>query len=100
MKPEVAKIVETELKQFAADLKLSDAQKTQLKTVLENAREKMDEIREKNPDLSKSEVIAKLGDVRSSLRERVVKFFTPDQLAKWDAEVAKAKTFLGHSVKS
>jgi len=100
MKPEAAKIVETELKQFATDLKLSDAQKTQLKTVLENAREKMDEIREKNPDISKSEVIAKLGEVRSSIRERVVKFFTPDQLAKWDSEVAKAKTFLGHTVKS
>jgi len=100
MKPEAAKIVETELKQFAADLKLSDAQKTQLKTVLENAREKMDEIREKNPDISKSEIIAKLGEVRGSLRERLVKFFTPDQLAKWDAEVAKAKTFLGHTVKS
>ena len=100
MKPEAAKTVETELKQFAADLKLSDAQKTQLKTVLENAREKMDEIREKNPDISKSEIIAKLGEVRGSLRERLVKFFTPDQLAKWDAEVAKAKTFLGHTVKS
>jgi periplasmic protein CpxP/Spy len=100
MKPEAAKIVETELKQFAADLKLSDAQKTQLKTVLENAREKMDEIRERNPDISKSEITTKLAEVRSSIRERVVKFFTPDQLAKWDAEVAKAKTFLGHTVKS
>jgi hypothetical protein len=100
MKPEAAKIVETELKQFAADLKLSDAQKSQLKTALENAREKMDEIREKNPDLSKSEIIAKLGEVRTTIRERVVKFLTPDQLAKWDAEVAKAKTFLGHTVKS
>src|SRR5262245_51767306 len=100
MKPEAAKIVETELKQFAADLKLSDAQKTQLKTVLENASEKMDEIRERNPDISQSEIIGKLGEVRGSIRERVVKFFTPDQLAKWDAEVAKAKTFLGHTVKS
>jgi protein CpxP len=100
MKPEAAKIVETELKQFTNDLKLSDAQKTQLKTVLENARERMDEIREKNPDISKQEIIAKLGEVRTSIRERVVKFFTPDQLAKWDAEVAKAKTFLGHTFKS
>jgi hypothetical protein len=29
----------------------------------------------------------------------VVKFFTPEQLVKWDAEVAKAKTFLGQTVK-
>jgi hypothetical protein len=34
------------------------------------------------------------------LRERVEKFFTPEQLAKWDAEIAKAKTFLGHTVTS
>ena len=32
------------------------------------------------------------------VRERVVQFFTPEQLAKWDAEVAKAKTFLGLAV--
>src|SRR5215831_14165261 len=100
MKPEVAKVVETELKRFAAELKLSDSQKTQLKTVLENAGERMDAIREKHPDKTKPEVIAKLKEVRSSLRERVEKFFTPEQLAKWDAEIAKAKTFLGHTVTS
>lgn len=100
MKPEVAKIVESELKQFASELNLSETQKTQLKTALENARQKMDEIREKHPDVSKADVIAKLGEVRSSIRERVVKFLTPEQLVKWDAKVAKAKTFLGHTVKS
>jgi hypothetical protein len=100
MKPEVAKIVESELKQFATELNLSDTQKSQLKTALENARQKMDEIREKHPDVSKADVIAKLGEVRSSMRERVVKFLTPEQLVKWDAKIAKAKTFLGHTVKA
>jgi periplasmic protein CpxP/Spy len=98
MKPEQAQIVETELKRFAADLNLSDAQKTQLKSVLEKARERLDEIREKHPDVTRADVIAKLGEVRSSLRERVVKFLTPEQLTKWDAEVSKAKAFLGHSL--
>src|SRR5215470_4396645 len=100
MKPEVAKVVETELKRFAAELKLSDSQKTQLKSVLENAGERMDAIREKNPDVTKDDVRAKLKEVRSSLRERVEKFFTPDQLKKWDAEVAKAKNFLGYTLMS
>ena len=100
MKPEVAKVVENELKRFAAELNLSDAQKTQLKTVLENAGEKMDAIREKSPDVSKPEVMAKLKEVRSSLRERLEKFFTPEQLAKWDTGIAKAKNFLGHTVSS
>src|SRR5262245_37838412 len=98
MKPEVAKVVETELKRFAAELNLSDAQKTQLKSVLENAAEKMDAIREKHRDLTKPDVMAKLKEVRSSSRERVEKFFTPEQLAKWDAGIAKAKNFLGHTV--
>ena len=100
MKPEVARVVETELKRFATDLNLSDAQKTQLKTVLENAGERMDAIREKNPDVTKDDVKAKLKEVRSSLRERVEKFFTPEQLTKWDTEVAKAKNFLGYTLMS
>ena len=98
MKPETARIVDTELKQFAADLNLSDAQKEQLKTGLENAREKLDEIRRNNPDVTRADVIAKFQAERGALRERVVKFFTPEQLAKWDAGVARAKTFLGERV--
>ena len=100
MKPEVAKVVETELKRFAADLNLSDTQRTQLKTILENAGERMDAIREKHPDVTKDDVKAKLKEVRGSLRERVEKFFTPEQLTKWDAEVAKAKNFLGYTIMS
>jgi predicted nucleic acid-binding Zn-ribbon protein len=99
MNAETRQIVETELKRFAVDLNLSDTQKAQLKTALENAREKLDEAREKNPNLTKSDVFAKLAAERSTVRERVVKFFTPEQLVKWDAEVAKAKTFLGQAVK-
>jgi hypothetical protein len=33
---------------------------------------------------------------RAALRQRLVNFLTPEQLAKWDTEVAKAKEFLGH----
>ena len=82
---------------IAVDLNLSDAQKAQLKTALETAREKLTS-REKNPNLTRADVLAKLIAERSTVRERVVKFFTPEQLAKWDAEVAKAKTFLGLAV--
>jgi periplasmic protein CpxP/Spy len=98
MNAETRQIVETELKRFAVDLNLSDEQKAQLKTGLETAREKLDEAREKNPNLTRADVLAKLMAERSTLRERVVKFFTPEQLVKWDAEVAKAKTFLGLAV--
>ena len=92
---EAREAVAAELKQFGASLNLSDDQKNQLRTALENGREKLDEIRKAHPDLTKADVIEKLKSVRAGARERVVKFLTPDQLTKWDAEVAKAKTFLG-----
>jgi Spy/CpxP family protein refolding chaperone len=98
MKPETAQIVETELRRFAADLNLTDAQKAQLKTGLENAQKRLEEIRAQNPDVTRADVIAKIIEARASLRERVVNFLTPEQLTKWDAEVAKAKTFLGTRV--
>ena len=100
MRAQLIEVVETELKRFAADLNLTDAQKGQLKTALENAHEKIDEIRAKNPNISKADVVAKLKEHRSEIRERVVKFLTPEQLTKWDAAVTKAKTFLGESVES
>ena len=99
MRPERAQIIETELKRFASDLNLSDDQKAQLKTGLENAQTRLEEIRAANPDLTRADVVAKIVEARDSLRARVVNFFTPEQLTKWDAEVAKAKTFLGTQVK-
>ena len=95
---EAKQAVVTELKRIAGELNLSDDQKTRLQTALENAREKIDEIRKAHPDLSQADVIAKLRSVRDVARERVVQFLSPDQLAKWDAEVKKAKNFLGVNV--
>ena len=74
---------------------MSDDQKSKLHTALENAREKLDEIRQANPDMTRADVIAKLKSVRVTARERLVNFLTPEQLGKWDTEMAKAKTFLG-----
>jgi len=98
MKPETAKIVETELRQFGEKLNLSDTQKEQLKTALQNASDKLDEIREKYPDATRADAVAKIREQRDSIRQRVEAFFTPDQLKIWDEEVAKAKTFLGAKV--
>ena len=97
LSPDAKQAVAAELKRFAGDLSLSDDQKSKLHTALENAREKIDEIRQANPDLTRADVIAKLKSVRVSARERLVGFLTPDQLAKWDIEMAKARTFLGIS---
>src|SRR5215470_3299370 len=97
MKAETAKILETELKRFAADLNLSDDQKTQLKVGLERAHDKLDELRAQG-DVTRAEIKEKIIAERNSLRERVVDFFTPEQLTKWDAEVTKARDFLGMNV--
>jgi protein CpxP len=91
LNPESKEAVVAELKRFAVSLNLSEDQKKQLQTALE----RLDEIRKTHPDITKADVIEKLKSVRATARERVVKFLTPDQLAKWDAEVSKAKTFLG-----
>ena len=98
MKPERAQIVETELRRFAADLNLSDDQKTQLRTGLENAQERLEEIRSQHPDVTRADVIEKIVAERDALRQRVTNFFTPEQLTKWDAEVTKARTFLGFAI--
>ena len=95
LSPEAKQAVATELKRFAGDLHLSDDQKSKLQTALENAREKIDEIRQSNPDLTRADVIAKLKAVRGTARERLVQFLTPEQLSKWDGEMARAKRFLG-----
>ena len=100
MRAELIEVVETELKRFATDLNLSDAQKGQLKTALESAHEKIDEIRAKNPNATRADVVSKIKEHRGALRERVEKFFTPEQLTKWDAEVTKAKEFLGERLDS
>jgi protein CpxP len=87
--------VATELKQFSRDLNLTDQQKEKLHAALTEAREKVDEYLKKNPNTTKAEIISKVKANRAEIRERVVAFLNPDQLSKWDAEVAKAKEFLG-----
>jgi periplasmic protein CpxP/Spy len=78
--------VVSELKRFAHDLNLSDQQKEKLQTNLMDAREKLAEYLKKNPGTTRADI---------ELRQRVEAFLSADQLTKWDAEVAKAKEFLG-----
>jgi len=92
---EAREAIKNEVHRFAQDLSLSDDQKTQLRTALENARERVEDFRQSHPDMSKIEVMAKLKDARGAIRERVTSFLTPEQLTKWDTEIAKAKSFLG-----
>jgi periplasmic protein CpxP/Spy len=96
--PEQRDMVANELKKFATDLNLSEDQKQKLHTFLSEASEKLHEYRQQNPNVSKEDLIKKVADNRAAIRQRLVNFLTSEQLTKWDAEVAKAKEFLGQKI--
>jgi len=100
MTTEVKTKIEDELRRFATSLNLSESQKTQLRSALDRAEEKIEEIKKSHPDVTRADVMQKLAHARDEIRAHVVKFFTPEQLTKWDAEISKAKTFLGHQVRA
>lgn len=97
LSPEASQAIQTEVKQFATDLHLSDEQKARLKSALEGARQKIEEIKKAQPNITKEDVMAKVKAARAPVRERLTGFLTPEQLTMWDAEVAKAKSFLGYT---
>ena len=85
---QMAEVV-AELKQIGSELNLSDGQKEQLKTALTQAREKLQQYKQENPNATKEQLLSKIAANRSAIRERVVAFLTPEQLGKWDTAVAK-----------
>ena len=90
--------VVSELKSIGASLNLSDDQKQKVQAFMTEASEKLQEYRQQNPNASKEDLIKRLAENRAEIRRRIENFLTPDQLAKWDAEVSKAKEFLGHKL--
>jgi periplasmic protein CpxP/Spy len=90
--------VATELKSFAGNLNLTDEQKEKLHSALAEGREKIAEYVKNNPNTTKADIVAKVKAHRDEIRQRVVKFLSPEQLSKWDSEIAKAKEFLGQKV--
>ena len=90
--------VANELRRFASDLNLSDDQKEKLRVALTEAREKIAEYMQQNPNTTKTDIISKVVANRDAIRQRVVNFLSPEQLKKWDEEKAKAKEFLGQKI--
>jgi periplasmic protein CpxP/Spy len=90
--------VATELKRFATDLNLTDDQKQKLQVALTEAREKIAEYMQQNPNTTRADIISKVVANRDAIRQRVVSFLSPEQLKKWDAEKEKAKDFLGQKL--
>jgi len=96
--PEEREQVAAELKRFGADLQLSDDQKAKLQEFLTEARAKVADYLKANPNAKRADVIKEVAAHRDQLRQRLVNFLTPEQLTKWDAEVAKAREFLGQQM--
>ena len=92
--------VATELKRFAGDLNLTEQQKEKLQTALAEERGKVGEYLKAHPDTTKADIVKYVKDHRVEIHQRVAAFLSPEQLSKWDSEVAKAKEFLGQKLDS
>jgi len=93
--PEQRTQVAAELKRFGGELQLTDDQKQKLQEYLEEAHAKVADYLKTNPSASKADVIKQVAANRDQIRQRLVNFLSPEQLKKWDAEVSKAREFLG-----
>jgi periplasmic protein CpxP/Spy len=100
MTPDEMNNLAVELKRLGSELNLSDQQKDQLKSFLSEKYEKFQEYKKQNPNVSKEDIAQYLSKNRAAGREKLEKFLTPDQLTKWDAEMAKAKDFLSQRAAS
>ena len=97
MNDEQAQAIGNELKRIGGELNLSDEQKTKLHERLAFAAGRLFEFKKSHPDVTRQDIIKAVGSHRTELREAVERFLTPEQLKKWDTEVAKAKEFLGYA---
>jgi len=94
MTPDELNNLAVELKRLGGELNLSDEQKDKLKTFLTEKYEKLQEYRKQNPNVSKEDIAQYVAKNRNAGREKLEQFLTPEQLTKFDAEVAKAKDFI------
>ena len=96
--PEQRNQVVSEVQRFASDLHLSNDQKEKLQTAFQGARENLGDYMKDHPNVTRADITKELSTHRDQIRQRVMNFLTPDQLKLWDAEVAKAKQFLGQNM--
>ena len=96
--PEQRDQVAAELRTLATNLNLTDDQKAKLHDALAEARIKVADYMKANPNVMKADIAKQIVAHRDQLRQRIVDFLNPDQLKTWDAEVAKAKEFLGQRI--
>jgi len=100
MTPDELSNLAAEVKRIGSELSLSDQQKEQFKSFLSEKYEKLQEYRKQNPHISKEDIAHFVAKNRAAGREKLEKFLTPEQLTKWDAEIAKARDVFGQRAAS
>jgi len=88
-------LIRNELNGIVQTLDLTDKQQGSVHAALTDAYDDLREYKRQNPDASKEDLVKRLAANRDSVRERLGKFLSAEQLAQWDAELARAKEFLG-----
>jgi hypothetical protein len=96
--PEQRDQVVAEAGKLASNLHLSNDQKEKLQTAFTEARSKVGDYLNDHPGITKADIVKQVAGQRDQIRQRVTNFLTPDQLKMWDAEIAKAKEFLGQNM--
>ena len=89
--------VTTEVMRFARDLNLTNNQKERLYLALTEAREKLAEYMQQNPNTTKDDAISKVVTSRGAIRERVVGFLVPTA-AEVGRRKGQSQPFLGQKV--
>ena len=74
--------VRDRFQRIAAELQLTEAQKQELKPILQDEAQKLKNVRAET-GLSRRQKRAQLIQIRQDLLARVKPILTPDQLAKW-----------------
>jgi hypothetical protein len=83
---------------FASSLHLSSDQKEKLQNAFTDARSRVGDYLKDHPSMTKADIVKQVAGQRDQIRQRVVGFLNPEQMKMWDAEIAKAKEFLGQNM--
>jgi hypothetical protein len=90
--------IANELRNLDEELKLSDAQREQMRMQLADRHASLQEFIRQNPN--RKALIQKITSLRRSMRDEALRFLTPQQLTRWDSRLAKSSEFLGQSTVS
>lgn len=83
-----------QIRNFAADLSLSNDQKEKLRGFLERAKEAAQTYRTIDPKAPNADLVEAVAFNPDQIRQQIVTFLTPEQLTKWDNAAKNAKEFM------